>query len=279
MKVLIIGANGFLGRHIALQCLTQGWQTHAVYNLNYRFIPKECSRIPISLLDTCHNDYDIVFLTAAHIPYGIFNTPSNDLFETNIHLVVKIVEKFASSRLVFASSVSVYGTNTSTPLTEVSPYYNPTLYGLSKLTGENIVQQHSNYAIVRYSSLYGRGMYQNTFLPQIIKKAIDGGIITLFGTGERRQDYLYITDAANLALAAALCRNNGIFLGVHGESISNLEAAQTVQSCYPLTTITFTGVDTSPSFNYDNTFTQRELGFSPQYSFQSGIKELCSNEL
>lgn len=277
MKALIIGANGFLGRHILTACMARGWDTKAAYHRTHDFIPAECATFPVSELDSCPNDFDVIFLVAAAVPYGSMDSPDKALLEANVRLVLATVSRFAHARIVFASSVSVYGTPAGT-IHEQSPFIAPNMYGLSKLAGEFIIRQHSRYAILRYSSLYGSGMTPDTFLPRIIQQAREQGIITLYGNGERRQDYLHVSDAAELALNAAHTEKNGVYLGVNGISVSNLEAAQAVQTCFPTCSIIFTGVDNSPSFIYDNTFTQNELGFRPQYSLTSGIKELCSNE-
>lgn len=279
MNVLIIGANGLLGRTIAAQCIVRGWRTDAAYHINTDHIPEQCARIPIPRLGRNTGNYDIVFLAAAHIPYGNFNTPGRELSTANVRLVLDTAENFPDAKIVFASSVAVYGTAGTDSITENHPFDNPTLYGLSKIAGECVIRQQSRYAIIRFSSLYGNGMTTHTFLPNIIRQARQHGTITLYGNGERYQDYLHIDDAATLALAAAEYDKNGIFLGVQGTSISNLEAARIVQSCYPATDISFIGTDSAPSCRYDNRITQEQLMFSPHYSTESGIRELCSHEL
>lgn len=277
MKAVVIGANGFLGRSILSACLARGWHVDAIYHRTRNFIPAACSVFPVSALDTCPNDYDVVFLVAATIPYGCLDSPSMALVDANVKLVLETVAKFHNSKIVFASSVSVYGTPVN-PVTERSQFNCPNRYGMSKLAGEFIVNQQSRYAIIRYSSLYGQGMNQNTFIPAIIRQARELGVITLYGEGSRLQDYLHVDDAAELALTAALHDNSGIYLGVHGESVTNLEVAQTVQSCFPASRIVFTGNDTSPSFIYDNTLTIEALNCWPRHSLTTDITELCANE-
>lgn len=277
MKALIIGANGFLGRFILSACLTRGWHVDAMYHRARNFIPATCSAFPVTALDNYSNDYDVVFLVAAIIPYGSFDSADVALIDTNVKLVLATVAKFPQAKIVFASSVSVYGTPVN-PLTECSPFTCPNAYGLSKLAGEFIVSQHSRYAIIRFSSLYGLGMNRNTFVPAIIRQARETGVITLYGDGSRKQDYLHVADAAELALAAALHEGSGVYLGVCGESVTNMEVAQAVQSCFPTSRIVFTGIDTSHSFIYDNSLTMYALGYWPRYSLTAEIKELCANE-
>jgi len=277
MKALIIGANGFLGRFILSACLSRGWHVDAMYHRARNFIPTTCPALPITALDSCQDDYDVCFLVAATIPYGSFDSPGRALVDANVKLVLATGAKFPRTKIVFASSVSVYGAPVN-PLTEQSPFNCPNLYGLSKLAGEFIVSQQSRYAIIRFSSLYGLGMNRNTFVPAIIRQARKTGVITLYGDGSRKQDYLHVADAAELALAAVLHEGSGVYLGVRGESVTNLEVAQAVQSCFPASRIVFTGIDTSPSFIYDNSLTMRALGCWPRHSLTAEIKELCANE-
>jgi UDP-glucose 4-epimerase len=277
MKAVIIGANGFLGRTILSACLSRGWQVDAIYHRTRNFIPTTCSSWPITALDRCHNDYDVVFLVAATIPYGSLDSPDEALVDANVKLVLNTVAKFHRAKIVFASSVSVYGVPMN-PLTERSPFNCPNLYGLSKLAGEFIVSQQSRFAIIRYSSLYGKGMNTNTFIPIVIRQARETGVISLYGDGSRRQDYLHVADAAELAMKAAIHNSNGIYLGVCGESVTNFEVAQTVQSYFPSCRIVFSGNDTSPSFIYNNAMTMTALNCWPLHSLVEGIKELCSNE-
>lgn len=67
---------------------------------------------------------------------------------------------------------------------------NPNQHGMTKLTSELLmVHYHKETVIIRFSPLYGRGMCPETFIPRIIKDAKKKKIITLWGDGQRKQDY------------------------------------------------------------------------------------------
>ncbi len=279
MKALIIGANGFLGRNIVQKCLIKNWHADCVYRRALHEIPTSCRAVPIQNLKTCGQDYDVVFLTAASIPYGNFNTPSKEMLSANVQLVLDVAERFSDSRLIFASSVSVFGTPPDDGvLHESSPFNSPTLYGLSKLAGEFIVKNTARYGIIRFSSLYGRGMASNTFLPAMVKQAQRDKKLKLYGEGRRQQDYLHVSDAADLCLHAAGAEKNDVYLGAYGKSYSNREVAAIIQAYVQDCLIEYTGVDNSPSYLYNNEYTREALCFSPHYTLEKGIKELFAGD-
>ena len=277
MKVLVLGANGFLGRYLVKRCLREKWEVDCVYNKNRGNIPRECKLFNINELQKVSKSYDVVFLLAAHIPYQNFELPDKRFIETNIKAPLSLIEKFRKSKIVFSSSISVYGAHKS-KISETSSFRNPTLYGLGKLSTEFILSFHPDYQIIRFSSLYGKGMSQNTFIPKILKQARKEKTIILWGKGFRRQDYLYVEDAVDYLLATVSRKESGIYLGVHGKSYTNTQVAKIVQKFSSQCKIKYTGKDNSPFFVYNNLVTRKLLNFTPKVSFYEGSKKLMKNE-
>lgn len=272
-KVLIIGANGFLGKNLAQQCLDNNWIVDVVVNKAADKVPMGVRQY-IDLAKATHTDYDYVFNTAAFIPYGAYNTPDDRLLESNIQLPLLLHNCFPSAKIVYASSVSVYGGNSNEEINERSPCDSPTLYGRSKLSGELITAHHKRYAIVRFSSLYGAGMYGGTFIPAIVKKAKTEKLITLFGNGSRKQNYLHIRDAAMFCINAALHGDNEAYIGASPASASNKQVAETVAECVDGCQVAYHGEDASPSSVYDNRYTLGKLKINSFVPLADGIKEM-----
>jgi UDP-glucose 4-epimerase len=270
----VVGANGFLGGAVVAKCLDKGWEVDCLVNENKENISKEVSNIyTIESIGTA--SYDFVFNMAAAIPYGDFNKTNEKLIDTNISLPVYLHRQFIGAKIIYASSVSVYG-NTTGVINEDSGMVSPNKYGLSKLCGELITSHHDRYSIVRFSSLYGRGMNGSTFIPRIVQDARDRKIITLLGSGERKQNYVYVSDAAGYCIQAALDGTNEIYLGVDVKSYSNKEVAEIVAGNIPGCKISYIGEDTSPSFEYENEHTLTALNFRPEINLEFGIKELIN---
>lgn len=274
VKVLIVGANGFLGRHLALACISRGWVVDVVINKSEDHLPPGINKV-LSLSEAGDVGYSYIFNVAAYIPYGAYDVPDEQLTAVNVELPRQIHLRFPGAKVIYASTVGVYGQMTGT-INECSPSVLADLYGQSKLSGEEATAHHSHYAVVRFSSLYGRGMYGHTFLPNIVRDAKSKKTITLYGSGERKQNYLHISDAAAYCIAAALCDKNGVYLGVSGRSYTNKEVAETVAN-YTGAAISYQGADNSRSVEYDNSYTRDTLNFNPVVGFEEGIKDIIND--
>lgn len=247
-RILVIGGSGFLGSTLCGILHAEGREVYALDHRQNSGLPWE--QYPAEALDTLHDDFDLIYLLAAHIPYGAMNTFSTPLIQTNLGLPLRVAERFQRARLVYASSVSVYGTPLWLPLTEEHPYNRPSAYALSKLAGEVAVAAHPEQMTLRFSSLYGAGMTARSFLPLIIEQARQMGRITLFGDGSRTQDFLHVKDAARMLVVAGAGSATGICNAVNGRASSNIEAAQIVAALLPGVEIELGGEDRTPSCAY-----------------------------
>ncbi|ANE52442.1 NAD-dependent epimerase/dehydratase family protein [Flavisolibacter tropicus] len=276
-KVLIVGANGFLGRTLLLQCLSEGWTVHSlVSSLTNSNCSKADKVFSIETIQESKEDnYDYIFNVAAYIPYLIGSEKNEKLIDSNIDLVLKLHKWFPDSKIIFASSISVYGSNKCV-LTENSECFHLAEYGLSKLAGELITSYHQQFSIVRFPSLYGKGMYAETFIPRVINDAKAKGEITLFGDGSRMQNYLSVYDAARYCINAALYGENEVYLGIYPKSYSNWQVAELIAIQFEPCKIKFAGADLSKSVCFDNSYTLNKLMYTPEISLEVGLKELIN---
>lgn len=275
MRVLIVGINGFLGRAIAKECRKRKIIVEGIIHKNINYVASECRIYPISQLNRIHDDYDAIFIAAADIPYPRRYVSDVQLIETNVLLPLQIALKFPESFIVFASSVSVYGFPSVSPITERTKERGTNKYGMTKLTAELLLTRyHKKTAIIRFSSIYGKDMYPETFIPRIIEDAKNRKIITLMGDGQRKQDYLHIDDAAVLCWNAARSKKTGKYLGVYGMSYSNITVAKYVCSHFSGCRIKHSGIDKSLSYKYDASYTKKQLEFVPLISLKKGIEKM-----
>jgi UDP-glucose 4-epimerase len=270
MKVLVTGANGFLGSKLTEKLISSGFQTDCLVYDSLDNFPEKC-KILTSLKDI-EDIYDFVFHLSSYIPYKNSRISNQNLYKINIISIQNILAKFKKAKIIFSSTVSVYGAPLGI-LNEKSPFNNPDTYGLSKVCGEFMISFSPNYSILRFSSLYGKGMKKETFLPRIIEQARSENKISLNGDGSRKQDYLHVDDAVNYCLKAAGSNQKGIFLAVNGTSVSNLEIAQIVKK-YTGCAIEFSGEDDKIDYFYDNSYTINKLNYQPKIQIEEGIKDL-----
>lgn len=270
MRIAVVGANGFLGREIVRQAIAKGHEVIGIYHRNFSNIPAELKKISMqSFLKGNENVNDIIFSA------GSFKNSVEENNRLNCEDLYQLSLKYNHCRFLYISSANVYGSAINV-ISESSPFYNPSNYGLSKLSAETIVSGMPNYAIVRLVYIYGENLDNGSFLPFILKKAKKTGKISLFGGGERVQDYLHVKDAANLCLKTFDCSENGIYLGATGHSISNLEIAKLVcENILGACEVELLDKpESSVSFYYDPSWTMKKLDWQPKIGIVEGIKEM-----
>lgn len=273
MGSLVIGANGFLGAKLCRRLLEQKESLTAVVNKNRESVPQGAKVVPIESVQSISDEVDTIYFVAAFIPYGAMDVPNPRLFLDNVLTVQRVCAQWPKARLIFASSTAVYGKNSHLPINEESGFFEPTLYGQSKIAAEFIARMHQSFAIIRFSSLCGMGMAENTFVPRVISQATREKQITLYGTGSRLQDYLHVEDAVDACLIAAQNNQNGILMGVSGRSVSNQDLAMVVATKTGAL-IQYVGADTSPDSVYDTSTTAKEWGFAPKRTVMDAVEEL-----
>lgn len=270
-KNLIIGANSFLSRKITQLLLNQGQTVEGIINENHDKLLPNISYYSSKDLGKLPDDFDTIYIISAHIPTKVEADTHRRLFETNVELIEKVCKQFPAAKIVYASSVSVYGEQDGV-LDENSRTAPTNVYGISKLWGEHLVRQASRYAIVRISSMYGEGMNLNTFLPRTIRQALDGKI-TIWGDGLRRQNYVSVDNVADFLIKSADYQENGTYLAVDIASYSNIEIAKLLQqSCQ--CEIDFFGKDNSSSYYYNNNETRSKLNIQPTKKLEENLQDL-----
>jgi len=247
-RVLITGAAGFLARTVA-RIAPAHWSLVGLVRSRSSAAFPRYERIHDSLTTLPASDQlDCVLHLAASIPSKGVPVPT-EMRDVNVGLVGDLIARYPSARHVLASSVSVYGTPVSLPLTVDSESVDPGPYGISKLDAERLIERVQHHAVLRFTSLIGTGMRADSFIPAAIAGA-RLGTIRVYGDGRRLQDYLAVEDAAAMCIQAAESTASFRALGVSGRSYSNLEVAELLAG-FTGASVVFHGADDSPSFAYD----------------------------
>lgn len=246
MRLLVTGANGFLGQALKsllpntwhVVALARGTQSPDAFPATYYALE--------SLLASEHTFDGVMHLAAQVNDPG---TGPTGFLRSNVDLCSTLVQAFPKARHVLASSVSVYGPFGADAITIATPCCPIQPYGRSKLAAECVIGIAQDHAVIRFSSLLGRGMKPETFIPRIVADARTHKRITLLGDGERQQNYLDVRDAAAMCLAAMQAGGNFVTLGVGSRSWSNRQMAEMVASRLGAE-IAHDGTDDSPSSVY-----------------------------
>ncbi|MEE4270202.1 MAG: NAD-dependent epimerase [Thermoanaerobaculales bacterium] len=221
--ILITGAAGFIGFHLAKRLLDDGHSVVGIDNLNDYYDPTlkdrrlvildEYPRFEFAKMDlksraaveTVMSNYGfgvVVNLAAqAGVRYSIENPHA--YIESNIVGFTNILEGCRNEgvgHLVFASSSSVYGANTSMPFSVHDNVDHPlSLYAATKKSNELMAHTYSHlYGLpatgLRFFTVYGPWGRPDMALFKFTDKILKGEPIDVFNYGNHRRDFTYIDD-------------------------------------------------------------------------------------
>ena len=223
MKILVTGAAGFIGFHTAQKLLERGDTVIGLDNFNdYYDVSLKDARAKIlhqhdnfSLLRADLQDRDlleklfaaeefekVVHLAAqAGVRYSIENPHS--YIESNIVGTLHILEGCRHNdvqHLVYASSSSVYGANTTMPFSVHQNVDHPlALYGATKKANELMAHTYSSlYELpttgLRFFTVYGPFGRPDMALFMFTRNILEGKPIDVFNYGKHRRDFTYVDD-------------------------------------------------------------------------------------
>lgn len=223
MKILITGGAGFIGSHLADRLLKEGHQVLSIDNFDdyydrsvkmrnireqlasprYRLVEADIrNRKAMKRILSVWRPDQVVHLAAKA---GV--RPSLEHPDKYVDVNIKGTENLLHasvesgvSRFVFASSSSVYGTNTKVPFSETDPILQPASpYGATKAAGEALCNSYHHcfgipVAALRFFTVYGPRQRPDLAVHQFVGKIHRGEPITLFGDGSSSRDYTFVDD-------------------------------------------------------------------------------------
>jgi UDP-glucose 4-epimerase len=225
-KAVVTGGAGFIGSHIAEALLKRGDDVHVIDN--YAAGKREdrfhkgvtYHELDITQFDAIApvvSGATYVFHEAAlpRVQFSIENPI--ETFQANVMgtlNVLKAAKEGGAKRVVFASSGSVYGDQTTMPLVETMTPMPKSPYGLQKSIGEQMCRLWKEVygqetVVLRYFNVYGSRMDPHgayaLAIAKFIKQRKEGKPITIWGDGTHSRDFTHVRDvvAANLLAASS----------------------------------------------------------------------------
>jgi len=232
-SILVTGCAGFIGSNFVPYFLDK-YKDYFIVNLdlltyagdlanlsetegnpNYKFIKGDiCNR---DLVEFIFTEYDIQgvihFAAESHVDNSIKNP--GVFIETNVNGTFTLLdvaykkwmekpftfkEGYEGCRFHHISTDEVYGTLNETDLfTEETPYAPNSPYSASKASSDMIVRSYQetygmNTVITNCSNNYGPKQHDEKLIPTIIRKALAGESIPIYGDGKNIRDWLYVLD-------------------------------------------------------------------------------------
>ncbi|MDA2928782.1 NAD-dependent epimerase/dehydratase family protein [Acidobacteria bacterium AH-259-O06] len=146
--------------------------------------------------------------------YVADENPQADL-EVNVLPMLQLLEICRENdwhpSILFSGTVTETGIPESLPVDETHPDQPVTIYDLHKLMAENYLKYYSQQgivcgAILRLANVYGPGPRSSSpdrgMLNQIVRRALGGEALTIYGRGEHVRDYIYVEDVVQAFLQA-----------------------------------------------------------------------------
>ena len=305
MKAIVTGGLGFIGSSLVGQLIKQEANTIVYDNFSSgksENILDNGSDIQIvkndirdlDALNTALKGIDSVFHLAAltSVPQSIEDPIStHEVNNTGTLNVLWSALKSGVSRVVIASSCSVYGDSHYPPLKELDLPAPKSLYAASKLTAENLAESfYHSYGLevvcLRYFNVYGRRQRADSAyaaaIPRFIQCYKHKERPQVYGDGLQTRDFIHVTDVARANILAAslpseILKKQRVFNIGTGTITSILKLLQTISN--------EAGYYIEPEFRdaragevlasyADTTLAKEYLGFETMVDLETGIKDL-----
>lgn len=253
-KVLVTGADGFIGSHLVERLIDEGCNVKAfVYYNSFNswgwldsFSKEKLSKIEIFTGDirdpngvrTAVKDVDIIFHLAAliAIPYS-YHSPDSYV-DTNIKGTLNVLQAardYKIKKILVTSTSEVYGTAQYVPIDEKHPRQGQSPYSATKIGADHIAESFFRsfnlpVTIVRPFNTFGPRQSARAVIPTIITQLLNGKTEIKLGALHPTRDLLFVKDTANGFVEIAKSNNTiGEEVNIATKSeISIKDLAQTI---------------------------------------------------
>lgn len=291
MRYLVTGAAGFIGSQLLRTLLERGhdavgWDSFTDYydpalkEENARDLPVE--RLDLADDDLALDGFDGVFHLAGQPGVASFGSVFPVYVRQNVLASRRLFEAAVASgtRVVLASSSSIYGDAESYPTREdvtpapISPY------GITKLACEHLAHAYRsefglNAVTVRYFTIYGPRQRPDMAFTKMVSCLAEGRTFELYGDGTQSRSFTFVDDAVEATIAAMERGKPGATFNVGGGSeVSMLEAIETLGRVAGrrLEVVRLPRREGDAARTAADTTRIREaLGWAPQTSFEDGL--------
>lgn len=228
-KVLITGADGFIGSHLTEALINFGYDVRAFVNYNsfnsYGWLDTVSNETKIKIeffpgdirdpngVREAMKDIDIVFHLAALIAIPFSYHSPDSYIDTNVKGTLNIIQAARDNkvkRILVTSTSEVYGTAQFVPITELHPKQPQSPYSASKIGADAIADSFYRsfdlpITIVRPFNTFGPRQSARAVIPTIISQLLNGAKEIKLGDITPTRDLLFVKDTVNGFLKIAQC--------------------------------------------------------------------------
>ncbi len=283
--ILVFGGSGFIGFSLVKMLHEQGYSSIYIGDI---MPPKAPLPSGVSYLKCDITDENMVAsLFKESSPKVVYNLAGfanldsairfpRTTMELNVLGNINVLDESIKSGVeLFVYASSAYAMNDK-----------GSFYGISKLTSEKIVEeyyrQHNlNYSILRYGSIYAAVDFDNNYLFQLVKSAIETGSIIHKGDGEELREYVHVKDVSELSVKVMENKNlwNSSLMLTGNERMKRKELFQMIQEIIGNRKLEIQYLDNGYSHHYKFTpysfqgTSAKKITANPHYDMGQGILE------
>ena len=251
--VLVTGASGFLGSAIVQHLLRSGVPVLATAPRRTAVLAKELG-LPVHELDVMGDlsASDVLFdeadtLVHCATPNDIQSSAEDGGFTLGVTGTYRLIEyavRHGLRRVIYFSTLQVYGTDLEGLVSEATPVRCKSAYGLNHYLGEEVcklaAQQHNIDAVsLRPSNVYGvpsvSTVERSTLVPMcFVKEALASGAVELRSSGLQRRNFVSTDEVAEIIgeLIADFPKGYNVVNAVSGWHVSIVEIARLLQTVW-----------------------------------------------
>jgi UDP-glucose 4-epimerase len=296
-RFLVIGGAGFIGSHIAETLVSLGGEVVVLDDLSSgKKVNLASGKRVLKLVDGDSRMFDFdslgvfdgIFNEAARALLPSFLDPVTDL-AVNAGGLIRVLEyaRRHKTKIVHASSGSVYGNPKRIPISEAHPLNPISPYGVSKLASEFYCSMYYrefdlDVVALRYFNVYGPRQAVSEemgVIPIFVKRALSREPLKIFGDGKQTRDFLNVGDVVNANLLAFHSEGTAgkiMNIGGGGKEVSIEELAKMVMSLCGSTTPVIHAAPKPGDIRRlvaDNGLAGRIIGYVPKVPLEAGLKQ------
>ena len=199
MNILVTGAGGFAGGYIARHLFKCGYEvTGTVHKQRAEQYPFEVVACDLAQVLTFKTKFDIIVHAAGSLPHK--ETEFNKFKQNNIDAMANLLDyakRTNVKRMIYLSTIGIYGEFRDTVITEDSDRINPDAYGITKYVAECLLRATPGIEGIslRMPGIIGKGS-RGVWLPNTVEKFRRNEDVKIYSPDFQTRNFVWVDDLA-----------------------------------------------------------------------------------